>query len=168
MHAERIGASTTSTAPLDQSDAITVTRGWGDRRTVQISVAEIRTPIMTTRQGGRRRRLPRAMLAVWMSCELIPEGAAFGHDCAHGEGPHSILVLLRRDENSAAIYRRRRAEAEHNSTPEARAAAKRERRRRQRNRRYQLREARRQARGVLAAGNGAESDARAVAALAAV
>lgn len=55
--------------------------------------------------GGVKATLPRKTLCAYMSCDAIPEGAYFEHSCMHGEGPHSIKVLIPKGAN-ASMYAR--------------------------------------------------------------
>jgi len=61
--------------------------------------------------GGVGRRTHYPALYARMSCGSIPPGAYFGHSCAHGPGPHEILVCITKIANPTT-YRRLRAFAE--------------------------------------------------------
>jgi hypothetical protein len=43
-----------------------------------------------------------------MSCAAAPWAALFGHSCAHGEGPHDILVCITRSGNPRGYQNLRR------------------------------------------------------------
>src|SRR5690349_11090508 len=98
------GESTPALCPSASGATVTVTRGWGDRRTICVPLSALRNVHWATDQGGRRRRLPRPMLAGYMWCDVVPEGAPFGHSHEHGDVPHSIKVLIRRRDNHGSIY----------------------------------------------------------------
>src|SRR5215211_4433007 len=98
--------------PEDQNfPSVVVCRGWGDWRQVEVPVAELSDLHVTEFAGGTRARLPRPVLAAYMSCEVIPEQADFGHSCVHRAGPHRIKVLIHRRGNARAIYERLRRQA---------------------------------------------------------
>lgn len=66
---------------------ITVVRGWGDGRTLDVEAEQLNGFHITTYAGGTLGRLPRPTLAAYMSCTAIPDGAEFGHSCGHGPPP---------------------------------------------------------------------------------
>jgi hypothetical protein len=86
--------------PIPLNGHVHVTRGPDDSRTVLVPVASLRNPHMATDCGGRIAALAQPTLAAYMNCDLVPVGAPFGHDCAHGAGPHSIKVLIREQDNA--------------------------------------------------------------------
>src|SRR3954471_24248071 len=98
------GESTPALPESARGATVTVTRGWGDRRTACVPLSALRNPHMATDQGGRRRRLPRPMLAAYVWCTCVPDGVPFGHSHEHGDVPHSIKVLIRRRDNHGSIY----------------------------------------------------------------
>jgi hypothetical protein len=58
--------------------------------------------------GSRGKALARPLLYARMSCAAIPRPALFGHSCAHGEGPHDILVCITRSGNPRGYQNLRR------------------------------------------------------------
>lgn len=91
---------------------VVVTRGWGDWRKLSVPLDVLARFHMTSDAGGTKARLPRPMLAAYMSCTAIPEGVEFGHSCLHGPPPHSIKVLVQQRDNDRALYQELRAQAE--------------------------------------------------------
>jgi hypothetical protein len=85
---------------------VTVTRGWGDWRKLDVDEDALSDFHIATGQGGHRAPLPRPMLAAFMSCDDIPEDTEFGHSCGHGPPPHRIKVLVQKVDNRASVYAR--------------------------------------------------------------
>ncbi len=97
-------------------ERVTVTRDRGDWRKIEVESDQLDGWHIATAQGGHGARLPHRMLAAYMSCEAIPDGAAFAHSCAHGPPPHRIKVLIQKVDNPPAVYRRLRGLAERGSS----------------------------------------------------
>jgi hypothetical protein len=91
-------------APVD----VVVSRGWGGAR-VAVPVSALQGWHIAVQEGGCCRRLPRPMLGAYMSCDALPEGSSFDHDCAHRPGPHRIKVVVPRTHNDRGLYGRLRA-----------------------------------------------------------
>jgi hypothetical protein len=78
----------------------------GDDRIGQVAAADVRDPVIATVSSGRKRPLPGPMLAVCADCTaiMVPAGVDFGHDCKHGEGPHSIRVVVHEDGTDREVF----------------------------------------------------------------
>jgi hypothetical protein len=87
---------------------VVVARGWGGAR-VTVPLAALEGWHIAVQEGGRCRRLPKPMLGAYMSCDTLPEGVAFDHDCAHRPGLHRIKVVVPRVHNERGLYARLRA-----------------------------------------------------------
>lgn len=90
---------------------VTVCRQWNDDRVIDVPVSEVYDFQMRDESGGVRARSPRPMLYARMLCTAIPARANFPHSYSHGEGPHEILVCIRKKDNSTALYRELRERA---------------------------------------------------------
>jgi hypothetical protein len=69
------------------SETVTVTRGWGDYRRLDVPEGELSGFHMASTAGGTKAALPRPTLAAYMSRDVIPEDIDFAHSCLHGSGP---------------------------------------------------------------------------------
>jgi len=65
------------------------------------------------------------MVAVILDCTAIdvPSGVRFGHECAHGEGPHPIRVVVHEEGTDAGVYGPLRQAAERRASVVARGTA---------------------------------------------
>jgi hypothetical protein len=69
---------------MSTAEFVTVRRNWGDHRKLSIPLEHTRNPHMTDHRGGDYARLPLPTLAVYASCEWIPDGSDFPHSRKHG------------------------------------------------------------------------------------
>ncbi len=87
------------------SHLVRVKRNWFGAA-IKVPENELSGLHVATQSGGVRAQLSRPILAAYMSCDAIPDGAYFEHSCLHGEGPHRIKVLIPKAGNARATYDR--------------------------------------------------------------
>jgi hypothetical protein len=102
---------------LNDGERVTVTRGWGDRGTADLSCPVLQGWHMAVEEGGDHERplLRRYMLAAYvpsvvLDAEIAAQGVEFGRDGKHKPG--NVKVLVRSADNPRSLYRRLRAEGE--------------------------------------------------------
>ena len=106
----RARAYAAATADLD--DALCVRRQPLDTRVVEVKVADLRRPHWSDVSGGVGRRAPRQFVHGYISCDLIPDDADFGHSCLHGPPPHDIKVCVVAKDNSRSVMTRLKERAD--------------------------------------------------------
>jgi hypothetical protein len=108
-------------------EMVVVTRGWGDGRTVVLPVGVLSGWHMAVEERGRRRWLPRPVLAAYvdgavLDAAIAEQGVAFGRTGSHDDGGAGRpQVLIRRGDNPPGLYGRLRAEGERRRHTRARA-----------------------------------------------
>jgi hypothetical protein len=86
----------------DQSGHVFVKRTWfGDDGDV-VPVDAIDGVRWDNVSGGVNARQPRTSLCSYVRCDQAP---GVRHSCRHGQGPHSIKVLIRKKGSDPAAYR---------------------------------------------------------------
>ena len=93
-------------------DSVAVCRHPGDGQYIAVPFTALEDFHFRSVSGGIGRRTGRLFLYARMWCDSIPKDAAFGHSCAHGPGPHSILVCITQVANPRHLYLRLRTFAE--------------------------------------------------------
>jgi hypothetical protein len=91
---------------LTDETLITVRRQPGHPGAAVVSLKALRDFHLREVSGGVRRNLGRPALFASLSCDDIPENnrPSFGHSCAHGPGPHEILVCINKSDNPPTVF----------------------------------------------------------------
>ena len=84
-------------------EVVNVRRQWNDRRIAKYRLSDVRNPHWRDSSGGVRVRSPRPMIYLRVLCDRMIDGE-LAHSCAHGEGPHDILVCVTKKDNSKRVY----------------------------------------------------------------
>jgi hypothetical protein len=86
-------------ARLDDLTIVTVRRQWNDWKTGTVRFNKLRDFHRRSVSGGVQSPSPRPMLYARMFCDSLLSGE-IGHSCAHGQGPHDILVCIVKKDNA--------------------------------------------------------------------
>jgi hypothetical protein len=87
-------------AKILPSTIVYVRRQWNDWRTGTVLFKMLRD-LHWRRESGRARALsPRPFLHARILCDTLVSGE-ISHSCAHGTGPHEILVCIVKKDNPA-------------------------------------------------------------------
>jgi hypothetical protein len=97
-----VAAATTPEA----EQTVTVRRQWNDSRQLTIPLAGLTGLHRSSVSGGIRARANQSYLHGYMSCDLIPHGAEFGHSCEHGPPPHRIKVCVVKKDNTPSMMKK--------------------------------------------------------------
>jgi hypothetical protein len=91
------------TADCGPETLVSVRRQWNDYRTATVRLDHLRHFHWREESGGVRARSPRPFLHARMWCDAIVAGE-LAHSCAHGEGPHEILVCIVKKDNLKSVF----------------------------------------------------------------
>jgi hypothetical protein len=116
LQASKIGrdrevATRRNDAPLPPSTVIKVCRQPGHPGIASVLLESLCDFHVREMSGGVGARFSRPMLCARIWCNKIPDLESFGHSCAHGPGPHEIVVCLTKANNRRAVYDRLLASA---------------------------------------------------------
>lgn len=95
--------TSTSDTITNADCAVWVRRQWNDSRSITVRFADLQRPHWSETSGGVCARANRPYIHGYISCDLIPDGAEFGHSCLHGPGPHRIKVCIVAKDNERRI-----------------------------------------------------------------
>jgi hypothetical protein len=87
-----------------------VKRQFNDYRLARYPVDAVEFPHWTDISGGVRAVAPQPFLHVYVSCDGMIEGE-LAHSCAHGSGPHRILVCVTKSGNDPSVFQTLAAQA---------------------------------------------------------
>jgi hypothetical protein len=80
-----------------------VKRQFNDYRLARYPVDAVEFPHWTDISGGVRAVAPQPFLHVYVSCDGMVEDE-LAHSCAHGSGPHRILVCVTKSGNDPSVF----------------------------------------------------------------
>jgi hypothetical protein len=92
------GAGGATVTAATQEAIVTVRRQWNDWKTGTVAADKLRDFHWRSSSGGVGAASPRPMLYARMFCDSLLSGE-IGHSCAHGPGPHDILVCIVKKDN---------------------------------------------------------------------
>lgn len=89
--------------PVTDDDLVSVRRSWNSPEIAQVYVGDIANPLWDVLGGGTKDTPPEAFIYGHIFCDAIVSGSV-AHSCLHGTGPHSIKVVILRQDNPPRIY----------------------------------------------------------------
>ena len=81
-----------------------VRRQWNDHRMAKYRLSHLRNVHWSEYSGGVGAKAPQPFLHGYVQCDMAIEGEV-AHSCAHGQGPHSIIVCITKNANEPEIFK---------------------------------------------------------------